>query len=154
MERRDKAPKRKRITTRDEADHDQKKKECRNRGKKKPEIITTCCNNLDKDYSNRDPIGVFDFPWLKEGSCFQVDEFLKPDEDIFAPCSYVDEVQQETFVANDLDQPCVQNSIVPPSLDRNFHDHKLDGDSLCSLRVDDLEPFDCIWSSVLDQPLL
>ncbi|KAL2253377.1 uncharacterized protein LOC105168070 [Sesamum indicum] len=140
---------RKRKRTRDQTD-DQKNKES-HKGKK---LETMMISSLDNDSSYRgdtgyescDAVGVFDFPWLKDGVVFEVDDYLQP-EDVFAPCcSYVD----DTFVAN-LDQSCVQNS---PALDRNSHDKKCDDDSLWpSFKVDDLDSIDCIWRALIDQPL-
>ncbi|PIN14097.1 hypothetical protein CDL12_13282 [Handroanthus impetiginosus] len=100
----------------------------------------------DKRYEFCDGIGVFDFPWLKESVIFKVDEYLEPEEK-FAACSYLDGI----FTAN-LDQ---QDSYVnvSPALDGNLYDNKLDGESFGSLRVDNIEPVDCIWSCVIEQPL-
>ncbi|KAL0398924.1 UNVERIFIED_CONTAM: hypothetical protein Sradi_2235700 [Sesamum radiatum] len=121
---------------------------------KKPESISSMaeyssCND-EKGYEFRDGIGVFDFPWLKEGVIFKADEYLEPDEK-FAPPSYLDDQVPGTFSAN-LDQCCVQNSLVSPDMGcSNLHDKELDDDRF--LRVDDLETVDCIWSCVIDQPL-
>ncbi|XP_047944870.1 uncharacterized protein LOC125191367 [Salvia hispanica] len=81
-------------------------------------------------YEFHDGIGVFDFPWLKEGVVFE-------DHNHDDKFSYLD----ETFAA-DRDQS--QNLCVSVDGDDDF--------SFLSL-VDDLEPVDCIWSSVIDQPL-
>ncbi|KAI3456614.1 hypothetical protein Pfo_013277 [Paulownia fortunei] len=119
---------------------------------KKPESVSSINDSFCSDqkrYEFCDGIGVFDFPWLKEGVIFKADEYLEPEEK-FAPCSYLDEAPG-TFAAN-LDQSCVQNLSVSPALDGIFHDNKLDDDSFWSLKVDDLEPIDCIWSCLIDQP--
>lgn len=138
-----------RKRTRDEGDEN---KEC-HKGKKLE--ITISPLDQDSSYGEKgcefcDAIGVFDFPWLKEGPVFGVDEYLEP-QDMFPPCLYVDEIQ-DTSISN-LDQSCVQNSLVPPTLDQNFHDNEFDGDGLWLFQVDDLEPLDCIWSCAIDQPL-
>ncbi|EYU33825.1 hypothetical protein ABFS82_08G157400 [Erythranthe guttata] len=135
---------RKKKRTRDEGDD--KRKEYPHKGKKQ-EIVVTSSDN-DSSYRKSKRNGVFDFPWLKEGSVFEMDEFLKPEDHVFAPCSCLGE-EDNTLVAN-LDQPCLQNSLAS---DRNFDVNKFDGGSLCSFGVDDFEPLDCIWSSIIDQPL-
>lgn len=139
-----------RKRSRDEGDekkesHEGKKQECMSPLKK------NSFYNDKKRYEFCDGIGVFDFPWLKEGVIFKGDDYIEEPEEKFAPCSYLDEAQG-IFPAN-LDQSCVQNLSVSPALDGNFHDNKLDDDSFWSLLVDDLEPVDCIWSCVIDQPL-
>ncbi|KAK4434758.1 hypothetical protein Salat_0638700 [Sesamum alatum] len=146
---RDKSRNRKR--TRGQTD-DQKNEES-HKGKKLETMMISSLSLQDNDSSYRgemgyescDAVGVFDFPWLKDGLFFKVDDYLEP-EDMFAPCcSYVD----DTFVANH-DQSCVQNS---PALDQNSHDNKCDDDSLWSFKVDELDPIDCIWRALIDQPL-
>lgn len=93
-----------------------------------------CSNPVIDDqrrYQFHDGIGVFDFPWLKESVVF---------EDHEAPSSYLD-----TFAADCDESSSPQNLSVSPPVD--------DG-SFLSLAVDDLEPLDCIWSCVIDQPLV
>ncbi|KAL1559953.1 hypothetical protein AAHA92_10231 [Salvia divinorum] len=85
-------------------------------------------------YEFHDGIGVFDFPWLKEGVVFE--DHIHEDK-----FSYVD----ETFAA-DRDQS--QKLSVSPAVD-----DECDDDFSFQSLVDDLEPVDCIWSSVIDQPL-
>lgn len=123
---------------------------------KKPESVSSMDDdssyNDRKHYEFSDGIGVFDFPWLKEGRVmFKADEYLEPEEKL-APCSYLDDRVPGTFSSN-LDQSCVPNSVVSPAAmcSRNFHDKELDDDRF--LQVDDLETVDCIWSCVIDQPL-
>ncbi|KAK6149597.1 hypothetical protein DH2020_017122 [Rehmannia glutinosa] len=104
---------------------------------KKPESVCFMDDffyNDQKRYEFCDDFGVFDFPWLKEGFIF-----LEPDEKFQPP---------GTFAAN-LDL------FICPALDGNFHDKKIDdGDRFnWSLRVDDFEPIDCIWSCLIDQPV-
>merc|ERR1711925_38574 len=101
----------------------------------------------ENGYEFCDEIGVFDFPWLKEGvKIFQGDENLEL-EDIFAlSCSYFDEFP--TTSTPDFDQFCVQNLY-----DQDFIDEKKFDDDLWSFKVGDLDPVDCFWNSVIDQPL-
>ncbi|XP_057765177.1 uncharacterized protein LOC130985959 [Salvia miltiorrhiza] len=95
-----------------------------------------------KHYEFHDGIGVFDFPWLKEGVVF---------EDKFAPSSYLDEAAEAYFAADCDQSSSPQNLSVSPPVDGDAGDD----DSFLSLQVvDDLEPLDCIWSCVIDQPLL
>ncbi|KAK4439498.1 hypothetical protein Salat_0284700 [Sesamum alatum] len=144
------------IVTRMEMENSQKRKRTRDQGDdkreshkgKKPESISSMDED-EKGYEFRDGIGVFDFPWLKEGVIFKADDYLEPEEK-FSPSSYLDHDQ----VSANLDQCCVQNSLVSPAMpgSSNLHDDKeLDDDRF--LRVDDLETIDCIWSCVIDQPL-
>ncbi|KAL7103131.1 hypothetical protein ACP275_08G162100 [Erythranthe tilingii] len=144
MERKGNAQ-RKKKRTRDEGDD--KRKEYPHKGKKQ-EMVVTSSDNDSYSYRKSKCNGVFDFPWLKEGSVFEMDEFLKPEDHVFAPCSCLGE-DDTTLVAN-LDQPCLQNSL---AFDRIFDVNKFDGGSLCSFGVDDFEPLDRIWSSIIDQPL-
>ncbi|KAL2475807.1 Uncharacterized protein Adt_36543 [Abeliophyllum distichum] len=92
--------------------------------------------------------GVFDFPWLKEGVIFKGNEYLEL-QDTFGSSSYLQEEIPCIFTAN-LDQFSVENLCVCPCLDQNFgDDYKIDENYLCTFQ----DPVDCIWSSVIDQPL-
>ncbi|KAG8385922.1 hypothetical protein BUALT_Bualt03G0095600 [Buddleja alternifolia] len=136
-----------RKRTRDQGDYDYENKES-HKDKKSETIISPIDDYLynEKGYELCDDFGIFDFPWLKEGVIFKGDEYLEP-EDTFAPGSCLDEVSA-TFD----DQPCVQNLLDSPAIDGNFND-KCDDDSIWSFKVDDLEPIDRIWSSIINQPL-
>lgn len=94
----------------------------------------------EKRYEFYDGIGVFDFPWLKEGVVFNS---LEDEEEKFAPAcnSYLD---IESFDESS------QNLCV------STNDDEVDGgdDGFWSLLVDDLDPVDnCIWRCVIDHPL-
>ncbi|PIN13275.1 hypothetical protein CDL12_14109 [Handroanthus impetiginosus] len=124
--------------TRDEEDDENKES---HKGKKQ-EIISPI--EVEDD--------VFDFPWLKEGIVFKGDEFLEQPEDMFAPCLYLDQVQDTLLESPD--QSCEQNSVVS-TVDGNLEEKKFDdyGDSLWLSQVDDFEPLDCVWRCIIDQPI-
>ncbi|KAH6825865.1 hypothetical protein C2S53_018221 [Perilla frutescens var. hirtella] len=133
---------------RDEGDEE---RDCR-RDKKQE---TICPSNQDSSYENDDDdnrsyefsedFGVFDFPWLKEGSLFGFDEFLEPQDMFFG---IEDACKASNY--NIVDESIMQDSIV---LHQDLFDCKFDGDVLCPFRIDDLESLDCVWNHVIDQPL-
>ncbi|CAI9756697.1 unnamed protein product [Fraxinus pennsylvanica] len=84
--------------------------------------------------------GVFDFPWLKEGVIFKGDEYLEL-QDTFGTCLY----EIPSIFTENLDQFCVENLCDEKVGD----DYKIDENYLGTFQ----EPEDCIWSSVIDQPL-
>ncbi|KZV32889.1 hypothetical protein F511_01400 [Dorcoceras hygrometricum] len=138
-----------RKRTRDQGEDDYESK----KGKGSEFSVLDDLMHKEKSYDFADGVGVFDFPWLKEGVIYKGNEYFGEPEDTFAPCSYIDAEVSSTFASN-LDQSSPQNSPVPPGHDQNLHDKKTDDDSLRSLfPFDDLEPVDCIWSFAIDQPL-
>ncbi|XP_059667132.1 uncharacterized protein LOC132312683 [Cornus florida] len=86
--------------------------------------------------------GVFDFPWLKDGMMIFKTEDCSELESTIA--SYSINPDDETY-----------NTILYQS-PLNFHeDHdKFDVDLSSVFQVDELDNVDCIWSSVIDEPLL
>ncbi|KAL3614920.1 hypothetical protein CASFOL_040581 [Castilleja foliolosa] len=85
-----------------------------------------------------DPI--FDFPWLKDGSVFGASEVFEQEGDMFV-CDYsYTDIVEDTLV-NTCDDRCCYPA-------KAFED-----DDLRSFEVDDFEPVDCVWSSVIDQPI-
>lgn len=138
-----------RKRTRDLGEDDKESK----KGKKSEFSVLDDLMHKEKSYDFGDGLGVFDFPWLKEGVIYKGNEDFEEPEDTFAPCNYIDEEVSSTFASN-LDQSCEQNQLVPPTHDQNLHNKKSDDDSLRSMfQADDLEPVDCIWSFAIDQPL-
>ncbi|KAL2483821.1 ras-related protein RABB1c [Forsythia ovata] len=124
------------------------RKRAREEEEKKPEFD----DKKEKGYEFCDEIGVFDFPWLKEGvKIFKGDENFEL-EDAFAPsCSYFDEFP--TTSTPNFDQFYVQNLCDSPSPDHKFLGEMKFDDNLWPFKVDDLDSVDCIWGSVIDQPL-
>ncbi|KAA8537255.1 hypothetical protein F0562_027058 [Nyssa sinensis] len=110
-------------------------------------------NNKENSYETckcDDPfmaVGVFDFPWLKEGVIFKTDD-SEEFEEAFASCTYVDEASP--VVTADLELSGQSQILCKSLTPLNFHDDDKFEDNLPSLQVDEL----CIWSSVLDQPLV
>ncbi|CAA2991913.1 Hypothetical predicted protein [Olea europaea subsp. europaea] len=133
--------------TRKELEEEEEKKKNETNQEKKPEYEEFDYVKKEKGYEFFDEIGVFDFPWLKESvKNFKGDENFEL-EDAFAPsCSYLEEFP--TTSTPDFDQFCVQNLSDQKCVDDNKFD-----DDLWQFKVDDLDPADCIWSSVIDQPL-
>lgn len=141
MERGNSSDDQKRKRTRDDDEYE--KKESHKISKK----LTDLCD---------DEIGVFDFPWLKEGVVFRGDEYVEPEEERkFAACGYVEEVGPSSCGSSHLDQSsCVEKENLFVSHEKKVEDDEDDDDdSLWSLKVDDLEPLDRIWSCLVDQPL-
>lgn len=93
-------------------------------------------NVEQRRYEFYDGIGVFDFPWLKEGVVFSAEDD-DHEQDKFAPCSYLDA---------DHDNFNIQSQNNYDMDDDDDDDHH----SLWPLMLDDL---DCIWSCVIDHPL-
>ncbi|CAA0818041.1 Unknown protein, partial [Striga hermonthica] len=95
------------------------------------------CENTEKaQHEFCEGIGIFDFPWLKEGVVFIADECLESEEMLFGPCSFVDEAYG-TFAEN----------FYRPHDEYNLHDKKLD-DEFWLLEINGFEPIDCIWSCI------
>lgn len=86
-----------------------------------------------------DAMGVFDFPWLKEGRFIAADEFHI---DVFSPCFEIQDGGAE-FMDN-VEECCMHqldSSLL--LLDQDLLDY--------NLHFDDLDY--CVWSSLIDQPL-
>lgn len=90
--------------------------------------------------------GVFDFPWLKEGSFVAADDFLELHHDVFSPCFEIQDAAESDHHqpnSNIVDQySCMHQDSSLLLLDQDLLNYKFDFDDL-----------DCVWSSVIDQPL-
>lgn len=115
-------------------------------GKKQQRVLLPINNYEDEDeeekrYEFHEGIGVFDFPWLKEGVLFfnSLEEDGDDQDKTFAPPS---NSYLEDHIHESSQNLCVDGD-----------DDDDDDDGFWSLLVDDLDPVDCIWRCVIDHPL-
>ncbi|KAK9267597.1 hypothetical protein L1049_010027 [Liquidambar formosana] len=87
------------------------------------------------------PVGVFDFPWLSEGMISKSEDLIF--EDAFSSLDHT-----SAALGFELSGHCLCQT--PPVSD--LPDHKLDA-NLWPSEGDGLDGVDCIWSSLLNQPL-
>ncbi|KAI4296088.1 hypothetical protein L6164_036077 [Bauhinia variegata] len=96
-------------------------------------------------------MGVFDFPWLKDGVIAKPEELNLDFEDKFSSCL---ERQYSAFEADDLCFSEVNGFCeTPESSITHFPEAKLVENVWQPLELK-AEDVDCIWSSLLNEPLL
>lgn len=109
---------------------------------KKQEVTSFEDTDIFKVSDSFGPLGVFDFPWLKDNPVSDSDDWKF--DDVFAS-SLIDTTSATEIDLSD-DDLCQTPSLI------EFPGVKLE-DELWQPEGDEINGFDCIWSSVLNQPL-
>lgn len=118
------------------------------------------------EYEFHDGIGVFDFPWLKEGVTFSSEFAAAASFEDIAPTSYLQDYCRSAVADADNNNKSSSSSSSAQKQNQNENENENnvcaggggkkeeDYDGFWSLVVDDLEPLDCVWSCVIDDQQL
>lgn len=104
------------------------------------------------DSSSALDVGVFDFPWLKDGMISKSEDW-RLEEDAFSSSLIYDTTTTTTTTGIEVPGQCLCQT---PEALLDFPEDKFDDDLWRPVQADDgleMEGVDCIWSSLLSQPL-